>query len=87
VNIAVQPREDEELGDLKGNMDAKKLTGMLIVVVLAVPIIATAPSGTLALIDAGLIGLLYVIRRRRLTPATAPFPGSARAGIKAVAMP
>ena len=68
-------------------MDAKKLTGMLIAVVLAVPIIATAPSGTLALIDVGLLGLLYVVRRRRLTPATAPFLGSSRAGIKAVAIP
>ena len=66
-------------------MDAKKLTGMLIAVVLAVAIIATVPSGTLALIDVGLVGLLYVIRRRRLTPAIAPFPGS-RAGIKAVAI-
>ena len=67
-------------------MDAKKLTGMLIAVVLAVPIIATAPSGTLALIDVGLIGLLYVIRRRRLTPSTAPFLGSPRTGMKAVAI-
>ena len=46
-------------------MDAKKLTGVMIAVVLAVPIIATARPGTLALVDIGLIGLLYVVRRRR----------------------
>ena len=52
-------------------MDAKKITGMLIAVVLAVPIITTAPSGALALIEVGLVGLLYVVRRRRFlqTPA------------------
>ena len=46
-------------------MDAKKLTGVLIAVVLAVLIIATARPGTLAWVDVGLIGLLYVVRRRR----------------------
>lgn len=47
-------------------MDVKKLAGLLMAFVLAVPIISTAPPGTLALVDFGLIGLLYVIRRRRL---------------------
>jgi hypothetical protein len=46
-------------------MDAKKLTGLLIAVALALPIIATAQPETLAVIDIGLIGLLYVVRRRR----------------------
>ncbi len=46
-------------------MDAKKLAGVLIAIALAVPIIATASPGTLGLIDIGLIGLLYFVRRRR----------------------
>ena len=46
-------------------MDVKKLAGLLIASVLAVSVIATAPPSTLALMDLGLIGLLYVIRRRR----------------------
>ena len=50
---------------IEDNMDAKKLTGVLIAFVLAISIIATAPSGVLALIDVALIGALYVIRRRR----------------------
>ena len=48
-------------------MDAKKFTGLLVAVVLAVPIIATAPPGTLALMEIGLVGLLFVVRRRRST--------------------
>jgi len=47
-------------------MDVKRLAGLLIAFVLAVPFIATAPPGTLALVDIGLIGLLFVVRRRRL---------------------
>jgi hypothetical protein len=46
-------------------MDAKKLSGALIAVVLTVPIIATAPPSALALLDVALIGALYVVRRRR----------------------
>jgi hypothetical protein len=46
-------------------MDAKKLMGMLVAVALVVPLIANAQTGTLAWIDVGLIGALYVIRRRR----------------------
>jgi hypothetical protein len=48
-------------------MDAKKLSGVLIVFVLAVSIIATAPPPVLAVLDVALIGALYVIRRRRRT--------------------
>lgn len=48
-------------------MDAKKFTGLLVAVVLAVPIIATAPPGTLALMEIGLVGLFCVMRRRRST--------------------
>jgi hypothetical protein len=51
---------------LKGTMDVKKFAGLLLALVLAVPFIATAPQGTLALVDIGLIGLLFVVRRRRL---------------------
>ena len=46
-------------------MDAKKVAGLLIAVAVGVPIIATAGPGTLAVIEVGLIGLLYCIRRRR----------------------
>jgi hypothetical protein len=46
-------------------MDAKKLAGLAMAVALAVWIIVTAPPGTLAMIEVGLIGLLYVLRRRR----------------------
>jgi hypothetical protein len=48
-------------------MEAKKLSGVLIAVVLAVPIIANAPPAALALLDVALICALYVIRRRRVT--------------------
>lgn len=51
----------------KGIMDAKKLAGLLVAVVLVVPMLAHAGPGTLGLIDVGLIGLLYCIRRRRAT--------------------
>ena len=47
-------------------MDAKKLGGLMIALVVIVPIIATAPPGTLAWLECGLVGLLYVMRRRRL---------------------
>jgi hypothetical protein len=50
---------------IQENMDAKKLTGVMIAFVLAASIIATAPPGVLALTDVALIGALYVIRRRR----------------------
>jgi len=48
-------------------MDAKKITGMLVAVLIAVPLIATAPPGTLALLDVALIGLLFGIRRQRVS--------------------
>lgn len=47
-------------------MDAMKLTGMVVAVVLTVPVVANAEPGTLALIEMGLVGALYVLRRRRL---------------------
>jgi xanthosine utilization system XapX-like protein len=51
-------------------MDVKKLAGMLIAFSLAVLIIRTAAPGTLAVIDVGLIGLLYVIRSQRTPEKT-----------------
>ena len=51
-------------------MDVKKIAGLLLAVLLVVPLIATAAPGTLALIDVGLVGLLYVMRRRRSAWAT-----------------
>ena len=51
-------------------MDAKKVSGVLAAAVVAVTIIATASAETLMLIEAGLIGLLYGIRRRRLALGT-----------------
>ena len=53
--------------EMKGKMDAKKLTGALVAVVLAVPILVNATPATLAVIEVGLIGVLYAIRRRRVT--------------------
>lgn len=48
-------------------MDVRKLTGMAIVFAVTAPMMITmAPPEMLALIDAGLIGMLYVVRRRRL---------------------
>jgi len=55
---------------MKTNMDAKKVSGVLAAAVVAVTIIATASAETLMLIEAGLIGLLYGIRRRRLALGT-----------------
>jgi len=51
---------------MEGIMDAKKFTGMLVAVLIVVPILATAPPSTLALVEAALIGLLFGIRRRRV---------------------
>jgi hypothetical protein len=51
---------------MEGIMDVKKFAGLLTASVLAMPIIATAPPGTLAWMAFGLSALLYVIRRRRL---------------------
>ena len=55
-------------------MDAKKLTGVLVATVLTVSIATTAEAGTLALIEIGLVGLLFVLRRRRLTMTTSRAP-------------
>jgi hypothetical protein len=52
---------------MEGNMDAKKLTGMLVAVLVVVPILATAPPSTLALVEAALIGLLFGVRRQRVS--------------------
>ena len=46
-------------------MDVKKFSGLMIAAGLAVPVIMIAPPGLLALIEVGLIGALYVLRRRR----------------------
>jgi len=56
-------------------MDAKKLTAMLIGVLVAVPVLAAASQGTLAVVDIGLIGLLYIVRRRREAMETARYSG------------
>ena len=63
AGIACRKQND---GELEGTMDAKKLGGLMIALVVIVPIIATAPPGTLAWLECGLVGLLYVMRRRRL---------------------
>lgn len=46
-------------------MDVKKLAGLLLGLLLAVSVIASAPPSALALMDVALIALLYVIRCRR----------------------
>ena len=52
-------------------MDVKKLAGLLLTVTIAVPVITAAPPGALALMDVALIALLYVIRCRRWSAASA----------------
>ena len=46
-------------------MDAKKITGILMAAALTAMVAAVAPAGTLALMEVGLVGLFYVVRRRR----------------------
>jgi hypothetical protein len=46
-------------------MDAKKITGILMAAALTALVAALAPAGTLALMEVGLVGLFYVVRRRR----------------------
>jgi hypothetical protein len=58
-------KNDEAMGD-EGTMDAMKVTGVLIAVVLAGCVVKAAPEGALAWIDVALVGLLYVVRQRRL---------------------
>jgi F0F1-type ATP synthase assembly protein I len=60
-----RPAKKDERREMKVNMDAKKVSGVLVAVVIGVPVIAMASAETLALIEAGLIGLLFGIRRRR----------------------
>ena len=47
-------------------MDAMKVTGVLIAVVLAGLAVKAAPDGALAWIEVALVGLLYVVRQRRV---------------------
>lgn len=64
-HVCVARKKDENEWEMKGNMDAKKVSAMLVAGVIAVLIIATASPETLVLIEFGLIGLLFGIRRRR----------------------
>lgn len=69
---AARLAQNNDEWDIEGDfMDVKKLAGALLAFALAIPIIATAPPETLALVDVGLIGVLYLLRRRRLTSADA----------------
>ena len=55
-------------------MDAKKLAACLIALLIASALIANANPGTLGVVDIGLVGLLYIIRRRRsINPRTTAF--------------
>jgi hypothetical protein len=49
------------------DMDAMKVAGLMVAGVVAVPFIAAANAEVLALIEVSLIGLLYVVRRHRLS--------------------
>ncbi len=69
------PLEKQTMGD-EGNMDAKKLTGALLALALTASIVATAEAETLAMIEIGLVGMLYVLRRRRQTAKDLPRPRS-----------
>jgi Flp pilus assembly protein TadB len=59
--------EAEETTDGRSTeiMDVKRLAGLLLALVVAVPVIASAPPSALASMDVALIALLYVIRSRR----------------------
>ncbi len=46
-------------------MDAKKITGILMAAALTAMVAAVAPARTLALMEVALVGLFYVVRRRR----------------------
>lgn len=48
-------------------MDAMKVAGVMVAGVVAVPFIAAANAEVLALIEVSLIGLLYGVRRHRLS--------------------
>jgi len=52
-------------------MDVKKLAGLVLALGLAAVIIKNATPGALAMIEVGLVGLLYFIRRRRPTDVSA----------------
>ena len=55
-------------------MDVKKLAGFLVALLIAAALIANANPGTLGVLDIGLIGLLYIIRRRRsINPRASAF--------------
>ena len=51
---------------MKETMDAMKVTGVLVAVVLAGLVGKAAPDGALAWIEVALVGLLYVVRQRRM---------------------
>ena len=59
-------------------MDAKKVVGTLVSGVLAVLVVATAPAEALAWIEVGLVGSLYVVRRRRMNGRAMRYSGSQR---------
>jgi hypothetical protein len=58
-------------------MEAKSSAGVLIVFGVATLGVAAAAGNTLAWVDVALIGLLFFVRRRRLTTET-PRPGARR---------
>ena len=58
-------------------MEAKSSAGVLIVFGVATLGVATAAGSTLAWVDVALVGLLYFVRRRRLSMA-APRQGTRR---------
>ena len=59
-------------------MDAKKLAGMLLAAGLSALVAMNASPGVLAMIDVGLIGLLYVLRTRRQPEASRPIRRAVR---------
>jgi hypothetical protein len=65
---------EEKWKKSKRLMDAKKLAGFLVALLIAAALIANANPGILGVVDIGLIGLLCIIRRRRsLNPRTTAF--------------
>ena len=48
-------------------MDAKTITGVMMAAALTALVATLAPAGTLALMEVALVGLFYVVRRRRMS--------------------
>jgi hypothetical protein len=65
--LAYVARDQTKTKRTTKNMDAMKVAGLMVAGVVAVPLVAAANAEVLTLIEVSLIGLLYVVRRHRLS--------------------